>query len=68
MHIDGISLMNQDVVSAVLCNYSKLKQDSFDRFNSDTYYLVQAFEQVCDKALADYPLYMKLVECKIDGL
>ena len=26
------------------------------------------FERVCDKALKDYPLYQRIVECKIDGL
>ena len=68
IHVEGVSLMQQETVSAILCNYSKLKQDSYDKFDGDTWYLVQAFEQTCDKALADYPLYMKLVECKIDGL
>jgi hypothetical protein len=28
--IDGISLMDTKVVSAILCNYSKLKEDSWD--------------------------------------
>lgn len=68
IHIEGVSLMDSKIISAILCNYSKLKQDSFDQFNGDTYYLIQSFEQVCDKALQNYPLYMKLVECKIDGL
>lgn len=59
--------MCQATISAILCNYSKLKQDSYDRFNSDTWYLIHAFEEVCDRALADFPLYMELVKCKIDG-
>lgn len=67
IHIEGVSLMCQATISAILCNYSKLKQDSYDRFNSDTWYLIQAFEEVCDRALADFPLYMELVKCKIDG-
>ena len=67
IHIEGVSLMCQATISAILCNYSKLKQDSYDRFNSDTWYLIHSFEEVCDRALADFPLYMELVKCKIDG-
>lgn len=63
----GISLMNPDVCSAILCNYSKLKQNSWDKFNSDTWYLIYDFEKTCDRALENYPLYMRLMELKIDG-
>lgn len=64
----GVTLTDPAVCSAILCNYSRLKQDSWGNFESDTWYLINTFEQVCDKALADYPLYMKIVECKIDGM
>ena len=64
----GITLMNPEVCSAILCNYSKLKQDSWGNFESDTWYLIYDFENVCDRALQDYPLYMKIVEYKIDGM
>ena len=65
---EGISLLDPKVCEAILCNYSRLKQDSYDRFEGDTWYLIYDFEQICDKALKDYPLYMRLVECKIDGM
>ena len=65
---EGVSLLNPDICSAILCNYSRLKQDSWDQFEGDTWYLIYDFENICDKALANYPLYMKIVECKIDGL
>ncbi len=65
---EGVSLMNPEICSAILCNYSKLKQDSWDQFEGDTWYLIYDFENICDKALEEYPLYMKIVECKIDGL
>ena len=65
---EGFSLMNPAVCSAVLCNYSRLKEDSWDRFNGDTWYMIYDFERTCDRALADYPLYARLVEYKIDGL
>ena len=65
--VKGISLMDPSIVSLILCNYSKLKQDSYDKFDGDTWYLVQAFEQYSTAALASYPLYERLVELKIDG-
>lgn len=64
----GVSLMNPEICSCILTNYSRLKQDSSDRFEDDTWYLIYDFEQVCDEALADYPILMRIVEYKIDGL
>lgn len=66
VQIKGISLMDPKVVSAILCNYSKLKEDSYDQFNGDTWYLIQTFEDLCDKALAAFPIYMRIIELKID--
>ena len=63
-----VSLLNPVVCSAILCNYSRLKEDSFDRFEGDLYYLMLAFDEIADKALKEYPLYEKIVECKVDGL
>ena len=65
---EGISLLDPVVCSAILCNYSRLKQDSFDQFEGDLYYLMESFDQIADIALKEYPLYEKIVECKIDGL
>lgn len=62
----GITLMDPNVVSAILCNYSKLKEDSYDQFEGDTWYLIQSFEEICDKALEDFPIYQQIVELKID--
>ena len=64
----GVSLLNPVVCSAILCNYSRLKEDSFDRVEGDLYYLMLAFDEISDKALKEYPLYEKIVECKVDGL
>lgn len=63
----GITLIDPKVVSAILCNYSKLKQDSYEDFEGDVWYLIYDFEKTCDKALAPHPLLMRLVEEKIDG-
>ena len=64
----GFSLLNPAVCSAILCNYSKLKEDSWGFFENDMWYLIYDFEKVCDKALQKYPLYQRIVECKIDGI
>lgn len=66
--VKGVSLMDEKVVAAVLVNYSKLKEDSFDQFNGDTWYLIQDFENLCERALGPYPIYMRIVELKIDKM
>lgn len=65
---EGISLLDPAVCSAILCNYSRLKQDSWDQFEGDTWYLMHDFDVISDKALRDYPLYERIVEYKIDGM
>ena len=64
----GISLLNPKVCSAILCNYTKLKQDSWGVFDTHTWYLMETFDRVSEKALAQYPMLEKIVEYKIDGL
>ena len=66
--IAGVSLMDPKAISAILCNYSKLKEDNYDNFEADTWYLMQSFDDLCGRALKDHPIYDKIVECKIDGL
>jgi hypothetical protein len=65
---EGVTLVDPKVCSAILCNYSRLKQDSYGVFDSNTYYLMLDFDDVSDRALKDYPLYEKIVQYKIDGL
>lgn len=64
----GITLLNPKVCAAILQNYSKLKENSWGDFESDTWYLIQDFERICDIALKPYPLYMRLLELKIDNV
>lgn len=64
----GISLCNPKVVSAILCNYSLCKEESWGEFDKDLWYIMDEFDKVADAALKDYPMYDKLVEYKIDGL
>jgi hypothetical protein len=44
----GVSLLDPAICSAILCNYSKLKQDSWDHLDSDTWYLMQAFDHISE--------------------
>lgn len=65
---EGVNLCNPKVVSAILCNYSLCKQESWGEFDKDLWYLMQEFDDVADAALKDYPLYDKICEYKVDGL
>ena len=64
----GVSLMDPKIISAILCNYSQLKQGSWDKFEGDTWYLMQDFDKLSDIALQEYPLYERIVDLKIDGV
>ena len=66
---DGlITFFNPTHVSALLCNYSKLKEDAYGRFWCDSYYLMEDLDALVDKTLKDkYPLYYDLLIYKIDG-
>lgn len=63
----GVSLTDPKVCEAILCNYSHLKEDSWGNFESDIWYLMEDFDNCAEKALKKYPLYERIVECKIDG-
>ena len=66
---DGLlSLFDTKHISAILCNYSALKQEVENKPWSDFYYFMIDFDNLCTEALADYPLYETIVEDKIDGL
>lgn len=63
-----INLFNEKHISILLCNYSRLKEDSWSDFNSDLKWLMFDLDTVVDKALKDkFPLYYDLVIYKIDG-
>lgn len=65
---EGVSLCDPKVVSAILCNYSLMKQESWGEFEKDLWYLMQEFDEVADAALKEYPLYDRICEYKVDGL
>jgi len=57
----GMSFIDPAVCSAVLCNYSKLKMDAFGNFEKDTWFFMEDFDEICQYALQDYPLYERIV-------
>lgn len=64
-----LSLLNPEHVSALLCNYSNIKQDCWDNFSSDMFYLMKDLDDLVTEVLEkDYPLYFDLLVAKIDGL
>lgn len=66
---DGlINFYDEKNVSAILCNYSKLVEDGWDKFNDDLKWMMMDFDNLIDNTLKDkYPLYYDLVIYKIDG-
>lgn len=64
----GISLMNPEVISIILCNYDGLKIECDGKFEKDLWYLMYDFDKLMEHALDDYPLYQRIVEYKIAGM
>ena len=63
-----INFFNEKHISALLCNYSKLKEDSWDKFNNDMKWMMIDLDVLVDNALKEkYPLYYDIVIYKIDG-
>lgn len=69
IHSDGIiNFFTESHVSALLCNYSKLCQDAWDKLNDDVKWMMMDFDNLVDAALMEkYPMYYDLVTYKIDG-
>lgn len=62
----GVSFLDPNVVSVILCNFPKLKENSRDAFQGDTWYMVQDFEKLARKVLTKYPLYGRIVQYKLE--
>lgn len=63
-----ISLIYPAHVSALLCNYSRLKEEAWGKFYGDSYYLMESLDDLIERTLRDdFPLYYDLVIYKIDG-
>jgi len=66
---DGlVSFFNPKHISALLCNYSDLKEEAYGNFVNDGYYMMEDLDNLIEKTLKDeYPLYYDLLIYKIDG-
>ena len=61
-----ISFFNPQHISAILCNYNALKIETRGKYQNDFYYLLNDFDVLLQKALKDYPMYLALVQFKIN--
>lgn len=64
----GVTLVDPNVCSAILCNYSSLRQAADSNHDSDLWRLLEEFDDTVDRALRKLPLYRTLMECKIADL
>lgn len=64
-----INFFNHNHMSALLCNYSSLKEDAWGKFSSDSYYMMLDLDNLIEQTLNNdkYQLYYKLLIYKIDG-
>ena len=63
-----ITLFDSKHISALLCNYSRLKEDAYGKFYSDSYFLMEDLDSLVERTLKEkYPLYYDLLIYKIDG-
>lgn len=64
----AISLYTETSISALLCNYSRIKEDSWDKLNDDARWLMEDLDSLVERTLReDHPLYYDLLIYKIDG-
>ena len=64
-----LSFFNPKHISALLCNYSALKEESWGNFENDAWYMMEDLDRLIERTLAtDYPLYYDILIYKIDGL
>jgi len=64
-----VNLFNPKHISALLCNYSKLKEACWEDFDNDLKWLMEDLENLIDNNIKDKePLYFDLIVYKIDGM
>ena len=64
-----ISLFNPQHICGILCNYSKLKEDSWGHFENNWWFFMEDFDDLTDRALKDqHPILYDIMIYKIDGL
>ena len=63
----GVTFIDPNVCSIILCSYNLFKNQSAGVFHSDLWALMFDFDNLMRRALKDYPVYQKIVECKINN-
>ena len=61
----GVSLLNPEIISTILCNYTKFRLEVEGDYVRDLWYLLEDFDKLLSKSLADSPLYARLVQLKM---
>ena len=64
----GITFLDKKVCCYILCNYSQLKQGSFDQFFLDSWAMMEDFDSLTDRAIEKDSIYDIIIRGKIDGL
>ena len=63
-----LNLFDPKHISLLLCSYSVIKEDCWDKYHSDIKWLMEDLDNLIEKTLKDnYPLYYSLLIYKIDG-
>ena len=65
---EGLSFCDSKVVSSILQFYPAMKNHSQGNFLGDTWYMCLDFGALVDRALAEYPMYKRIVEYKMNRL
>lgn len=66
IHYSGISFCDHKVINEILQLYPMLKSRSQGCFEGDTWYMIQDFTALVERALAEYPMYQRIVQYKQD--
>lgn len=64
----GITFLDKKVCCYILCNYSQLKQGSYDQFFLDSWAMMEDFDALTDEAIPAGSIYDIIIRGKIDGL
>lgn len=68
IYVSGFSLLIPKVVELLLEGYVKIKEDTYEKFNSDAKYLIIDLENLIDTFLKpNYPEFFDVLTYKIDG-
>lgn len=62
-----INLYTPAHISLLLCNYSRIKEECWDKFESDMRWIMEDLDNLIEETFINYPLYKDLIIYKIDG-